>query len=246
MNRNAEALTEYRIYLAKDPSDITVYEAMSNLHVQNGNLDQAIKESDPALSQEGIDPVTKSKLYAGKGLLYVQKKDYSNAEEYFTRAIALDSNNAYAWYNRGLARIKMNQVQGAATDFVSAKRKGLGTTDIIKIDSAAQIIFERGVYALGLGNYDSALLFIDAAITVNPTKGYYYYSRGECYFLKNDFNEAIKAYSLAIALNYQGAYYKKGLSNLQLGKAMEAIADFNRTIQYNPQFYLAQKGIGDA
>jgi tetratricopeptide (TPR) repeat protein len=51
---------------------------------------------------------------------------------------------------------------------------------------------------------------------------------------------------LAIALNYQGAYYKKGLSNLQLGKAMEAIADFNRTIQYNPQFYLAQKGIGDA
>ena len=96
MNRNVEALTEYRIYLAKDPSDITVYEAMSNLHMQNGNLDQAIKDSDPALSQEGIDPVFKSKLYAGKGLLYVQKKDYSSAEEYFTRAIALDSNNAYA------------------------------------------------------------------------------------------------------------------------------------------------------
>jgi tetratricopeptide (TPR) repeat protein len=248
MNRNVEALTEYRIYLAKDPSNITVYEAMSDLHVQNGNLDQAIKDSDPALSQEGIDPVFKSKLYAGKGLLYVQKKDYSNAEEYFTRAIALDSNNAYAWYNRGMARIKMNQIQDAATDLVSANRKGLGSTDIMKIDSAAQIIFERGVYALGLGNYDSALLFIDAAITVNPTKSYYYYSRGECYFSKNDFNEAIKAYSLAIGLptSYQGAYYKRGLANLQLGKATDAIADFNRTIQYNPQFYPAQKGIGDA
>ncbi len=248
MNRNVEALTEYRIYLAKDPTDITVYEAMSDLHMQNGNVDQAIKDSDPALAQAGIDPVFKSKLYTSKGLLYVQKKDYANAEEYFTRAIGLDSNNAYAYYNRGMARFKMNRIQDAAMDLVSASRKGLGSTDIMKIDSSAQMIFERGVYALGIGNYDSALLFIDAAITVNPNKSYYYYSRGECYFSKNDFKEAVKAYSQAIGLatNYQGAYYKRGLANLQLGKPTDAITDFTRTIQYNPQFYLAQIGMGDA
>jgi tetratricopeptide (TPR) repeat protein len=248
MDRNVEALTEYRIYLAKDPTDMSVYEAMSDLHQLSGNLDQAIKDSDPALSQESMDPVFKSKLNTGKGILYAQKKDYPNAEEYFTRAIELDSNNAFAYYNRGMARIKMNRIQDAANDLVLASRRGLGSTDIKKIDSAAQIIFERGVYALGIGNYDSALLFVDAAITVNPNKSYYYYTRGECYFSKNDFKEAIKAYSLAIGLpvNYPGAYYKRGLANLQLGKASDAIADFTRTIQYNPQFYLAQKGMGDA
>jgi tetratricopeptide (TPR) repeat protein len=31
-----------------------------------------------------------------------------------------------------------------------------------------------------------------------------------------------------------------------LGKAADAIDDFTSTIQHNPQFYLAQKGIGDA
>jgi tetratricopeptide (TPR) repeat protein len=248
MNRNVEALTEYRIYLAKDPTDIAVYEALSDLHMISGNLDQAIKDSDPALSQESINPGFKSKLYADKGLLYVQKKDYSSAEEYFTRAIALDSNSAAAYYNRGMVRIKMNKIQDAASDLISASRKGLGSTDIRKIDSSAQIIFERGVYAFSIGKYDSALLFIDAAINVNPNKSYYYYTRGECYFSKNDFNESVKAYSLAIgsASSYQGAYYKRGLANIQLGKATDAIADFTRAIQYNPQFYLAQKGIGDA
>ena len=67
-------------------------------------------------------------------------------------------------------------------------------------------------------------------------------------FSKKNFEESTRAYSLAIGLsaNYPEAYYKRGLANLQLGKATDAIADFSRTIQYNPQFYLAQKGIGDA
>src|SRR5258705_9795454 len=43
MNRNVEALTEYRIYLAKDPTDASVYESMVNLYVLSGNPDQAIK-----------------------------------------------------------------------------------------------------------------------------------------------------------------------------------------------------------
>ncbi len=248
MNRNVEALTEYRTYLAKDPTDPAIYEAMANLHMLSGNLDQAIKDTDPALTQGNMDSVSRSKLIIEKGVLYAQKKDYSSAEDYFTRAIALDSNNAFSYYSRGMARIKMNKIQSAASDLISACQKGLGSTNIMKIDSAAQLIFERGVYALDIGNYDSSLIFIDAAISVNPKRSYYYYARGECYFSKNDFVESIKAYSLAIGLliSYPEAYYKRGLANLQLGKAADAIADYTRAIQYNSQFYLAQKGIGDA
>ena len=221
MNRNVEALTEYRTYLAKDPTDPAVYEAMANLHMLNGDLDQAIKDTDPALSLENIDPISKAKLNIGKGILYTQKKDYPSAEDCFTRAIALDSNNPYSYYNRGLARIKMNRIQSAASDLISARQKGFGSSDIMKIDSSAQIIFERGVYALSLGKYDSALIYIDAAINVNPNKSYYHFARGECYFSKKDFGESIKAYShaIGISVNYPVAYYKRGLANLQLGKA---------------------------
>jgi tetratricopeptide (TPR) repeat protein len=247
LNRNVEALAEYRTYLAKDSTDPTVYAAMASLHMLSGNLDQALKDSDPALAQKNMDEVSKSKLNMEKGVLYLQKKDYANAEDYFLRAVVLDSNNAFAYYYLGMARIKMNEIQSAAGDLVSARQKGLGSRDIMKIDSAAQLIFERGSYYLSVGKYDSALIFIDAAIQVNPNRSYYYYARGECYFSKKDPEESIKAYSLAIGLltNYTEAYYKRGLAKLQLGRPADAITDFSSSIQYNPQFYLAQKGIGD-
>ncbi len=106
----------------------------------------------------------------------------------------------------------------------------------MKIDSSAQLLFERKTYALSIGNYDSSLIFIDAAINVNPNKSYYYYARGEYYFSKMNFEESTKANSLAIGLsaNYPEAYYKRGLANLQLDMATDAIADFNRTIQSDP------------
>ncbi len=248
MNRNVEALTEYRTYLAKDPTDPSVYQAMADLHRLNGNPDQALKDIDPALAQSNIDSISKSKLNIEKGILYAQKSDYSSAEDYFTRAIGLDNNSSFAYYERGINRIKMNKIQGAASDLISARKKGLGSANIMKIDSSAQLIFERGSYALSIGNNDSALIYINAAIDINPNKSYYYFARGECYFSKKNFEESTKAYSLAIGLlaNYPEAYYKRGLANLQLNKATDAIADFTKTIQYNPQFYLAQKSIGDA
>lgn len=248
MNRNLEALTEYKIYVAKDPTDITMYEAMSELHLLTGNVDQAIKDIEAALLQESIDPKLRSKLNVDKGILYARKQDFAGAEDYFTNAISLDSNSAPAYYNRGMSRIKMNRIQNAANDFMSARKKGLDSTSIKKIDSAADILFERGLAAYSNSKADSALMLFDAAIHLNPNKNYYYYARGEYYFSKNNFEEAIKSYSLAIGLlpNYHEAYYKRGLANLQLGKASDAIADFRRTSQYNPEYYLAQKGIGDA
>ncbi len=248
MNLNVEALREYRTYLAKDPTDPSIYQAIANLHQQIGDLEQAIKDSDAGLSQGKMDPVSKSKLFIEQGVLYAQKKEYTNADDYFTRAIALDSNNAFSYYNRGMTRIKMSRIQPAADDLAASRQKGFGSTNVAKIDSAAQILFERGSYHLNLGNYDSALLFIDAAIQVNPAKSYYYFARGDCYFSKNNFPEAIKAYSLAIgqAGNYSNAFYKRGLSYAKLGKFNEAIADFTHALQYDPQSYLAKKGIGDA
>ena len=69
MNRNVEALTEYRIYQTKDPSNLSVYEAMANLHMLTGNPDQAIRDIDAALALGTLDPVAISKMNIEKGLL---------------------------------------------------------------------------------------------------------------------------------------------------------------------------------
>ncbi|HEX4851790.1 MAG TPA: tetratricopeptide repeat protein, partial [Puia sp.] len=129
MDRNIEALTEYKTLVANDPSNLDAYEAMSDLHMQNGELDLATKDIDAALSQENVGQFAKSRLYVDKGALYVRKKDYATAEDYFTRAISLDSNSGLAFYYRGMSRIRLNKVQSAARDLVSARQKGLDSAD---------------------------------------------------------------------------------------------------------------------
>ncbi|HET7001056.1 MAG TPA: tetratricopeptide repeat protein, partial [Puia sp.] len=183
MNKNVEALTEYRIYQAKDPSDLSVYQTMASLHMLTGNPDQAIKDIDVVLSQENIDPISNSKLNMEKGLIYVQKNDYANAEEYFTRSIALDSNNAFSYYNRGLARMNLNRAQSAANDLILARQKRQASESMMKMDSSAQFILEHGSDARSIGNYDPALENYLKFITFQPneTPSSFNYEMGNIY-----------------------------------------------------------------
>jgi len=215
MNRNIKALTEYKTYLAKNPADVSVYEAMSDLHVLNGNIEQAINDIDAALSQETINPVLKSKLNVDKGVLYVRKQDYPAAEDYFTRAIGLDSNSVPAHYHRGMNRIRINKIQSAANDFIAARRKSLDSTTIKKIDSSADVYtgalesyskyfasrpggvpfsfnYEVGNIYLNTGKFDSAHSYLFRCYQSDQANGYILYSIASCIYLRGNTEESLK------------------------------------------------------
>jgi tetratricopeptide (TPR) repeat protein len=221
LNRNLEALTEYRIYLAKDSTELSVYEAMANLHMLSGNPDQAIKDIDLALSQTNIDPVSKSKLYVEKGVLYAQKRDYSGAEDYFTRAIALDSNNAFSYYNRGMARIEMYKIQSAANDLILARQKGLSSTNIASgighYDSALEnywkfIAFQPNetpssfYYVMGniymnTGKYDSSYSYLIRSFRSDSSNGHILYSMASCIYLQGNIESALEWFERSFKTN---------------------------------------------
>ncbi len=124
-----------------------------------------------------------------KGALYAQMKDYSGAEDYFTRAIALDSNNAFSYYNRGMARIKMNKVQSAAHDLVLARQKGLGSSV-----SSVQFMFERGIYAApGSGSYGEAMENYQKFIEFQPHErpASFNYTMGNIYINTGKYDSAL-------------------------------------------------------
>ena len=221
MNRNLEALTEYRIYLAKDSTELSVYEAMANLHMLSGNPDQAIKDIDLALSQTNIDPVSKSKLNVEKGVLFVQKRDYSGAEDYFTRAIGLDSNNPYSYYNRGMARIQMYKIQSAANDLILARQKGLSSANIASgfghYDSAlenywkfiafqpnetpASINYVMGNIYMNVGKYDSSYSYLIRCFRSDSSNGYILYSMASCIYLQGNMETSLEWFERSFKTN---------------------------------------------
>ncbi|MBS1600852.1 MAG: hypothetical protein JST75_21710 [Bacteroidetes bacterium] len=211
MNKNIKALTEYKTYLAKNPNDVAVYEAMSDLHVLNGNIDQAIKDLDDALAHEEIDSNYKSKLNVDKGILYARRRDYPGAEDFFTQALALDSNSGNAYFNRSMVRIKANKIPSAANDLMAASRKGLDSISLKKVDGYPEGLENYGRYIashpngipfsfnyqmgniyLNTGNYDSAHVYLLKASQNDAANGYVLYSMASCTYLRGDAEQSLK------------------------------------------------------
>lgn len=216
MNRIIEALTEYKTYLAKDPGEIFVYEEMADLHMLNGSSDLAIKDIDAAIALENNDQATKSKLYVDKGVLYIKMKDYSIADNYFTRAIGLDSNSAPAYYYRGISRVKMNKIQSAASDFNAARLLGLDSTSINYTITLANyrkypainpneipssINYDIGNIYMNIGKYDSAYSYLIRSYHSDPSNGFILYSMASCIYLQGNTEESLKWFERSFKTN---------------------------------------------
>ncbi len=157
--------------------------------------------------------------------------------------LRIDSTNALAWYHRGRCEMLLGRVPAAASDFASAKEKGL--------DSGSckwwRVMRNRCIHGAAekfSGNrLDSAILYIDYAISINGENALYRFTRGEYYYTRANYNEAIVSYDKAIALNpqYTEAYYKRGMARNGIADYKEAIVNFTSAMKLDGQNFLAQR-----
>lgn len=241
-----KALTGYTSYLPLNKKNLHIYEAISELQMLlYNNVDDAIKALDA-----GLDADLKSKpLYIKKGLLLVQKKNFKEADINFTSALKIDSNDAFAYYNRGLCQLNTNNTLYASVYFENARQKGLDSTNIKNIATYANSFFQRAENNFKANEKDSAISLLNDAIAIDPYNSSYHYAKGEYYSLLFNYKEAIDSYAKAITLNknYTDAYYKRGLNHYYAGMHQAAITDFNKaSTQGYAQLYMVQKGLGDA
>ncbi|MBC8034070.1 MAG: tetratricopeptide repeat protein, partial [Chitinophagaceae bacterium] len=244
-NEPFKALTDYKTYLTISKENLRVYEEMSDLRIKiNNNIEEAIRDLNDGLA---FDPRA-AQLYLKKGLLLVQKNDIRNADLNFSTVIKLDSNHAFAYYNRGKCKLHFNNIPNAALDFQSAREKGLDSVYIKKIETYAEPLFERAAAKFSANIKDSAITLIDFAISVNPYKSTYRFTRGNYYFSLKNYNEAIKSYDDALNLDnkYTDAYYNRGTAYYNLNNYTASIENLKSVLKLNPQYFLAQKGLGDA
>jgi tetratricopeptide (TPR) repeat protein len=110
-------------------------------------------------------------------------------------------------------------------------------------ESNADLLFNKGLKALEVNNYDSAIDSFTQVIRINGKNPSSYISRGTALYGKKNYSGAIEDYNTAIKLVEQ-AYSKKTLSNTNIS-SLRTLAYLNRGITYYSlnQLDLAKKDL---
>ncbi|MDR2904920.1 MAG: tetratricopeptide repeat protein [Helicobacteraceae bacterium] len=148
-------------------------------------------------------------------------------------------NNSIAYYNRGIAYIKLRNYDQAVKDYTQA----------IALDPKDdQAYHNRGGAYCKLGNYDQAIADFTKAIELNPKYASAYFNRGVTYDKQQNYNQAITDFTKAIELAPKDATYYNNRGNVyyELQNYDQAISDYTKAIELDPKFVMAYSNRGVA
>jgi tetratricopeptide (TPR) repeat protein len=114
----------------------------------------------------------------------------------------------------------------------------IGLLTTIDTFSQTNETFQNGLKCQDLKNYDSAIYYFNEYIkyeTANDKKAFAYLRLSMVQESLDNIKEGIKLINKAIELDGQYLYYfYRGTLNFQVGKTGQAIEDFNKSINLNP------------
>jgi tetratricopeptide (TPR) repeat protein len=184
------------------------------------------------------------------------------AENYLNKAIILDSNFAYAYNNRGIAKMDLRRYEDAIGDFDDALRlkpndahafnnRGIAYRELhqfkravsdfdeaLRLDSSyAPAYNNRGLAYGGLGNFQQAIAEFDHALRLNPNYAAAYFNRGLTLSVLQKFNQAVSDFSQSLRLepNDAAAFASRGRAYAEMQQFDLAMADYDDALRLNPR-----------
>ena len=112
----------------------------------------------------------------------------------------------------------------------------------LKTKDTAATHVNRGILSMALGDYGSALQDLDAAMDLYPRYGAIYLNRGNVFFLRDAYDDAIAEYTKALRaemVEYQVAFLNRGMAYEALGHLEAAEADYRRALALDSEWGLA-------
>lgn len=165
--------------------------------------------------------------YNNLAVYHLDRKDYAQALEPLTRAIALDPRYVKAYINRITAYQNIGQPELAKADLM----------ELVKIEPRnAEGYNSRADVLLDLGRYDEAIADFTAAIKLSPDSATSYNNRGSAKLLKGEPVAALEDCQKAIALKpgYANAYNNLGNICQRTGDLSQALECYGKAIELAP------------
>ena len=189
-------------------------------------LDQA-EIAEPLVKWRKRKPVRSYAKYA-QGEQHYRKKRYRKAIVEFDKATKLNTELVWNYFERGGAKAKLGDVEGAIADY----------NKVIQLNSDHLGAYNnRGLAKAELGDHEGAIADYDKIIQLNADDFPAYCNRGLAKAKLGDVEGAITDYDRAIQLNADDfvAYNNRGLAKVELGDVEGAIADYDKAVALNPK-----------
>ncbi len=192
-------------------------------YLRESNLDAAEPLLLQALSIDANNPDVLRFL----GIIYAQRKDYTQALKYLEAAIKVNPQNGIAHSNLGNVLFELGQFEKALNAYDHA----------IKLTPTyAEAWSNKGNALYELQRYEEALGHHDRAIALNPSYAEAWSNKGNALYELQRYEEALGHHDRAIALNpfYAEAWSNKGLVLNHLKDFKNALAHHDKAISLRP------------
>lgn len=243
------------------------YGKRANMFFLLGLFDKTIQDYTAAIR---LKPSTL--CYYKRGVAFAKMSRQEEAIADFSKAAALNPEDANIYYNRAKSYRILGYEEMAISDFSEAVRLDPGFADAFYFrgnvlrdqqkDSAAIADYDRviqlkpghvdayinrGISNGRLGRYEAALADYDKAISLDSSQSNAYNNRGTAAYDLGKIKESIADYDKALRLkpDHIEALYNRALAKNQLKQYASAMEDLDKAIQLKPAYQNAYFARGE-
>jgi tetratricopeptide (TPR) repeat protein len=221
----AAAEKEYRTVLSIDSTSLDACYQLALLYLRRNETQKAIVMYRRILrNTDKFDP----QIYAGLAELYLNQKQYAEAESVFRKLLDIDSTEALGYYGLGTVKEAAKDTAGAEGNYINALDLNPNLTEAR--DRLGDLYAARKQWDKALGVYREG-------ITADSSDASNWLSVGDLYRQKGDTvraTEAFQAVKNRFPNNWQ-AYLNLGRILMDQGKNREAHEQFKKVVELSPQ-----------
>lgn len=195
-------------------------------YLQLGEYQRAEQDCTEGLKHLAHNP----ELWLDRGLAHYYQRDYEGAIADFQQGLALDPQNYRLFYDLGLAYSAKQQSHRGLVEYT----KALGLVPPDQPHSIAEILIDRGIEFMEIGELPTALEDFHQAIELSPGNSRAWFHQGCAHQRSNQLDLALKDFDRVLALEPRNpeAYKARALVQKQRGETSLALVDLDRASDY--------------
>ncbi|MDD3296726.1 MAG: tetratricopeptide repeat protein [Candidatus Omnitrophica bacterium] len=236
------------------PENPDAYINLAIVHIKEGNIETAQRLLQKAKTLHLDGYYQEEILLYNLGVCFFEKKDYAEAEKYFSQSLALHQDFGEAKYYLALCLEKRGDHQKAFVYMFSARNSFRSQEnvsyrkmaedalerlkEIYKVNniSLARSFLRKGKKAARQGDWDQAFILLKESEMLNPKDSRVYYEIALLYIQKQSYHNAVEYFNKVIEANPSSsqAYQQIGRAYREIKYYPQAQEAFSKACEFSP------------